>query len=76
VDDGRARMLAEAAGLLAATTTAAARKLEEIIEVGEERHALAASRIVLDQAARYRTDRAIEDRISALEMAVGVGSSW
>jgi len=76
VDDARSLMLAETAGLLAATTTTAARRLEEIIETGEERHQLAAARVVLDMAARYRSDRALEDRISALEMAVGVRSSW
>ena len=76
VDDARARMLAETAGLLAATTTAAARRLEDIIESGEERHQLAASRIVLDMAARYRSDRAIEDRIEALELAVSLRSGW
>jgi len=75
VDDGRSRMLSESAGLLAATTTAAAHKLEEIIASGEERHALAASRVVLDQAAKYRSDRAIEDRIEALEAAVNL-RSW
>jgi len=76
VDDTRSLMLAETAGLLAATTTTAARRLEEIIETGEERHQLAAARVVLDMAARYRSDRALEDRISALEMAVGVRSAW
>ena len=69
-------MLAEAAGLLAFHTTAAAQKLGEIIESGEERHQLAASRVVLDMAARYRIDRAIEDRIAALEVAVSLRSSW
>lgn len=49
--------------------------LADIIESGEERHRLRAAQIVLDQAARYRMDRAIEDRISALEIAVGV-RSW
>jgi len=76
VDDARASMLTETAGLLAATTTAAARRLEDIIETGEERHALAASRVVLDMAARYRSDRAIEDRIAALEVAVSLRSGW
>ena len=76
VDDGRSRMLSESAGLLAATTTVAARRLEEIIESGEERHQLAAARVVLDMAARYRSDRAIEDRIEALEVAVSLRSGW
>lgn len=75
IEDGRAQMLTATAGLLAATTTAAAHKLEQIIETGEERHALAASRVVLDQAAKYRSDRAIEDRIEALEAAVNL-RSW
>jgi len=75
IEEGRALMLAEAAGLLAAATTVAAGRLAEIIESGEERHALAASRVVLDMAARYRSDRAIEDRIEALEAAVNL-RSW
>ena len=40
VEDARSEMLTEVAGLLAHTTTAAARKLEEIIDGDEERHAL------------------------------------
>ena len=76
IDDARSLMLAESAGLLAFHTTAAARKLGEIIGSGEERHQLAASRVVLDMAARYKNDQALEDRIAALEMAVGVTSSW
>ena len=76
VDDGRSRMLSESAGLLASATADAARKLGEIIESGEERHQLAASRIVLDMAAKYRIDRAIEDRIAALEVAVSLRPSW
>ncbi len=68
----RSEMLTEAAGLLAAATTAAARKLAEIIEVGEERHALTASRIVLEMASRYRVDQALESRIIDLEMAAGL----
>jgi len=66
---------AEAAGLLASHTTAAARRLGEIIQSEEERHALPAARVVLDMAARYRSDRAIEDRIEALEAAVNL-RSW
>ena len=65
-------MLTEAAGLLAHTTTAAARKLGEIIEEGEERHSLTASRIVLEMASRYRVDQALEIRIRSLEIAAGV----
>jgi hypothetical protein len=76
IEEGRSLLLAEAAGLLAFHTTAAARKLGEIIDSGEERHQLAASRVVLDMAARYRIDRAIEDRIAALEVAVSLRSSW
>jgi len=75
VDDARSLMLAEAAGLLASQTTAAARRLGEIIQSDEERHALPAARVVLDMAARYRSDRAIEDRIEALEAAVNL-RSW
>jgi len=76
IDDTRSLMLAETAGLLAATTTAAARKLEEIIQTGAEHHQLRAAQIVLDQASRYKNDQALEDRLSALESAVGVRSSW
>jgi len=76
IDDARSLMLAESAGLLAATTMVAARRLAEIIESGEERHQLAASRVVLDMAARYRSDRAIEDRIASLEAAVALRPSW
>jgi len=75
VDDARSLMLAEAAGLLASHTTAAARRLGEIIQSEQERHALPAARVVLDMAARYRSDRAIEDRIEALEAAVNL-RSW
>jgi len=76
IDDGRSVMLAEAAGILAFHTTAAAAKLGQIIETGAEHHQLRAAQIVLDQAARYRTDRAIEDRIQALEVAVALRPSW
>ena len=72
IEDLRVEMLTEAAGLLAAATTAAAARLAEIIEVGEERHALTASRIVLDMASRYRIDQALELRINALELAAGL----
>jgi len=65
-------MLTEAAGLLAAATTAAVRKLAEIIDTGEERHQLTAARIVLDMASRYRIDQALELRISDLETAAGL----
>ena len=68
----RAQMVTEAAGLLAHTTTAAARKLGEIIEEGEEGHALTAARVVLDMASRYRVDQALELRISDLETAAGL----
>ena len=72
IEDLRSDMLTEAAGLLAAATTDAAGRLAEIIEVGEERHALTASRIVLDMASRYRVDQALEHRINALELAAGL----
>jgi len=72
IEDLRSEMLTEAAGLLAAATTAAAVRLAEIIEVGEERHQLTASRIVLDMASRYRVDQALELRISDLETAAGL----
>jgi len=72
IEDLRSQMLTEAAGLLAHTTTAAVLKLGEIIDTGEERHQLTASRIVLDMASRYRIDQALELRINALEMAAGL----
>jgi len=72
IEDLRSEMLTEAAGLLAHATAAAAGRLAEIIEVGEERHQLTASRIVLDMASRYRVDQALELRISDLETAAGL----
>ena len=72
IEDLRSEMLTEAAGLLAHTTTAAVLKLALIIEEGEERHQLTASRVVLDMASRYRVDQALELRINALEMAAGL----
>jgi len=72
ISDLRSEMLTEAAGRLAHATTAAAARLAEIIEVGEERHQLTASRIVLDMASRYRIDQALELRISDLETAAGL----
>ncbi len=72
IEDLRSEMLTEAAGLLAAATTAAAARLAEIIEVGEERHQLTASRLVLELASRYLNDQALERRISDLEMAAGL----
>ena len=72
IEDLRSEMLTEAAGLLAHATTAASRKLAEIIEEGEERHQLTAARVVLDMASRYRVDQALELRISDLETAAGL----
>ncbi len=72
IEDLRSEMLTEAAGLLAHTTTAAAARLAEIIEVGEERHQLTASRVVLELASRYRIDQALEHRINAHELAAGL----
>ena len=65
-------MLGEAAGLLAAATTTAARRLAEIAEDPEPRYALPASRSILDLASRYRSDTELETRIAALEMAAGL----
>ncbi len=72
IEDLRSEMLTEAAGLLAHTTTAAAHKLAEIIDTGEERHQLTAARVVLEMASRYRVDQALEHRIKALEMEAGL----
>ena len=72
IEDLRSEMLTEAAGLLAHATTAASLKLAEIIDTGEEGHALTASRVVLDMASRYRVDQALELRISDLETAAGL----
>ena len=72
IEDLRSEVLTEAAGLLAHATTAAARKLAEIVDTGEERHQLTAARVVLDMASRYRVDQALEHRINALEMAAGL----
>ena len=76
VDDARASMLTEAAGLLAAATTTAARRLAEIAEDPEPRYALPASRSILDLASRYRTDSQLEERIKQLEVAVSLRSGW
>ena len=72
IEDLRSEMLREAGGLLAHTTTAAAHKLAEIIDTGEERHQLTAARVVLEMASRYRVDQALELRISDLETAAGL----
>jgi len=72
IEDLRSEMLTEAAGLLAAATTAASLKLAEIIDTGEERHALTAARVVLEMASRYRVDQALESRIKSLELAAGL----
>jgi len=76
VDDTRSLMLAETAGLLAFHTAAAARKLGEIIEKGADHHQLRAAQIVLAEASRYRSDRQIEDRVQALELAVALRQPW
>jgi len=72
VNEFRSEFLQETAGLLAAATTAASRKLAEIVDTGEERHQLTAARVVLDMASRYRVDQALELRISDLETAAGL----
>ena len=72
IEDLRSEMLTEAAGLLAAATIAAAVRLAEIIDTGEERHQLTAARVVLEMASRYRIDQALELRISDLETAAGL----
>ncbi len=72
VDDFRSEFLNEAAGLLAAETTAAARKLGELIETGEDHHALSAAKTVLEMASRYLDDQTQERRISDLETAAGL----
>jgi len=72
IEDLRSEMLTEAAGLLAHATTAAAARLAEIIEVGEERHALSAAKTVLEMASRYLDDQTQECRISDLETAAGL----
>jgi hypothetical protein len=72
VDAARTEYLNETAGLLAHISTAAVRKLGEIIEDGSERYALAAARTVLDMASRYRNAQALEGRLTALELASGL----
>ena len=72
IEDLRSEMLTEAAGLLAHTTTAAARKLGELIETGEDHHALRAAKTVLEMASRYLDDQTQERRISDLETAAGL----
>jgi len=72
VDDFRQEYLSEAAGLLAHDATAAARRLGQLIDSDEERHQVAARRLVLELASRYRNDETLESRISALEIAAGL----
>lgn len=72
IEDARSVMLTESAGLLAAESTAAVRRLGEIIKDGRDDHALSAARAVLDMASRYRNDQALEARIFALELAAGL----
>ena len=72
VTDLRKEFLDEAAGLLAHISTAAVRKLGEIIDGGDDRYALTAARVALDMASRYRTDQSLENRLNALEMAAGM----
>ena len=72
VDDFRSEFLNEAAGLLAAATTAAVRKLGELMENGEDHHALSAAKTVLEMASRYLDDQTQERRISDLETAAGL----
>ena len=72
VDDFRSEFLSEAAGLLAAETAAAAHKLGELIETGEDHHALSAAKTVLEMASRYLDDQTQERRISNLETAAGL----
>lgn len=79
VDDYRGQMLAEASGVLAAHTAAAAQRLADIATDGEIplRHQLRAALGVLDYAARYRESQALEARLRALEIAAGLRpESW
>jgi len=66
IEDLRSEMLTEAAGLLAHATTAASLKLAEIIEVGEERHQLTASRVVLEMARQVpsRSSPGVSDQVT------------
>jgi hypothetical protein len=72
IDHARTEMLTEAAGILAVISTKAARKLGDIVESEDDRHALSAARTVLDMASRYRIDQVLERRIASLEMLAGV----
>ena len=72
VADARKEFLDEAAGILAHISTAAARKLGQLIKEGDDRYALTACRVALEMASRYRTDQALENRLAALEMAAGM----
>jgi len=72
VNDFRAEFLNEAAGLLAHYATAAVRKLGELMENGEDHHALSAAKTVLEMASRYLDDQTQERRISDLETAAGL----
>jgi len=69
VDDARTEMLTQAAGILAKAAGVAADRLAEIAEDGADRHALVASRTILEAASRYRSDLQIEQRLRQLEIA-------
>lgn len=72
VDDARTEMLTRASGILAKASEVAADRLAEIAEDGADRHALVASRTILEAASRYRSDLALEARIRSLEISAGL----
>ena len=69
-------MLSQAAGILAGAAETASRRLHEIADKGADRHALVASRTILEAASRYRSDIALEARIRSLEISAGLRGAW
>jgi hypothetical protein len=73
IEDARSQMMSSTAAILANSSEAAAIKLAEIVESGEQdRGTLAASTKTLEIALKWRSDVAIENRIRALELAAGL----
>ncbi len=73
IEEARSLMMAETAALLAYQSTAAARKLAEIVDRGEQdRGTLTAATKTLELALKWRSDVAIENRIRSLEIAAGL----
>jgi hypothetical protein len=67
LDEARSSMLDEALGLLTRASTAAALKLEALLDATSEQVALGAARAILELGTRMREVEGIEERLEALE---------